>query len=146
MSGVELDGSNQPNGSDSHSRHQSAGHGGVSKSSPPQSIAVRVGELLITRRYLTTRPVLMHFPPLPPPSSPHLTSAPSACFSADSGLWQSYLPFNPDQSYLRLLHHKHFISSTLTLTGRRCRGFGVKCLWKLVDAGLNSRRSVIPHS
>lgn len=72
----------------------------------------------------------------PPPS------APSACFSADSGLWQSYLPFNPDQSpsYLQLLNHKHFIGSTLTLTDMGWWGFGVKCLWRLADAGLHSVR------
>lgn len=57
-------------------------------------------------------------------------SAPSCCFSADSGLWQSYLPFNPDQSpaYLQLLNHKHFIGSALTLTDMGWWGFGIKCL------------------
>lgn len=58
------------------------------------------------------------FSPLSPPTPhPHPQSAPSAFFSADCGLWQSYLPFNPDQSpsHSELRNHKHFISSDLTL-------------------------------
>lgn len=64
-------------------------------------------------------------------------SAPSACFSADSGLWQSYLPFDPDQSpsYLQPLNHKHFMGSTLTLTD-----MGLVRVWCKVplEAGLLS--------
>lgn len=99
-----------------------------------------VEEVLITLCSLRARPVLMHFLLLLSFSSP--LSAPSACFSADSGLWQSYLPFNTDQSpsYLQLLNHKHFIGSTLTLTDTGRRWFAVKCLWRPVDAGLHSVR------
>lgn len=68
------------------------------------------------------------------------TLFPLASFSADSGLWQSYLPFDPDQSpfYLQLLNHKHFISSTLTLTVvRRCRVLVQSAFRCSVDAGLS---------
>lgn len=119
--------------------HQSADHDGVSIFSAQYSLCVQ--EVLITLFSLRARPVLMHFLSyslFPPPS------APSACFSAESGFWQSYLLFDPNQSpsYLQLLNHKHFIGSTLTLTDKGRWGFGVKCLRRLVDAGLLLVQSV----